>query len=98
MRILYVIMIIICLSGCCCNPVKPEQPVIKETKYVIKVPPAETMKLPEPVKNIDVDKSTQAEVADWLINKDAYTTALENKLIEIAKFFSDNQKELDTKK
>jgi hypothetical protein len=68
-------------------------------EYVIKVPPAETMRLPAKPAKIDVDKTDlkQSDVANFMSNSEDYTIQLENKLITIAKFFTDEQQKLDDK-
>jgi PBP1b-binding outer membrane lipoprotein LpoB len=96
MRFLVAILLTVFLVGC--NgyaPVKPEAPVIKETKFVVKTPDAKLLKFPAPVADIDVDTASQAEASEWLINKEAYTTSLENQLIEVAKFLKEEQAKLD---
>lgn len=88
-------MLVLFLVGCGTCPVKPEPSVIVETKFIVKTPDKKLLVLPEPVKNIDVDSATQAEASEWLLNKEAYTISLENRLKEIAKFLKDEQDKLD---
>lgn len=83
---------------CACNPVKPVPlalPVIKQTQYVIKIPPAELMTLPAKVPDINVDTALQAEVAQWVINNEKYTTQCTNQLKDIATFFVTQQNQLN---
>jgi hypothetical protein len=78
------------LSGCFATvePLPPIEPVVVEKYvYLIKVPPAETMTLPEPVSELDVDAATQADVANWIVSNEKYANELKLKLIEIANFF-----------
>ena len=83
------IVLTLTLTACAQAPVKvqPEPPVIVQTKYIIKLPPAQDMTLPKPVTPINPDTATQLEVANWLILKDTYTKQLENQLKNIATFF-----------
>ena len=91
-------MIVCTAILCACNTVKPVPlalPVITQTQYVIKIPPAELMTLPAKVKDINVDTATQAEVAQWLIDNEKYTTQCTNQLKDIAVFFVTQQNQLN---
>lgn len=96
MKLLAALILSLSLTGCA-HFWKPERDVVVEQVYIIKIPPAETMKLPEAVPDIDVKKATQGDVAKWLVKKEDYTTSLEDKLKAIAKFFVDEQKKLEKK-
>lgn len=96
MRFLVAILLACILTGCTgYSPVKPESPVVKETQFVVRTPDAALLTLPTPVTDIDVDTASQAEVSEWIINKEAYKTTLLNQLIEVAKFLKDEQAKLD---
>ena len=86
------------LSGCCTTPklVQPEPVVVKQTEYVIRVPPADLMTLPAQVPNIDVDHATQGDVAAWLLQNEKRTKALEDALKGIAAFFVSQQGQLES--
>jgi hypothetical protein len=78
------------LSGCLATTEslpKLEPITVEKFVYIVKVPPTETMTLPEPVAEIDVDSATQADIATWIVNNERYMNALRGKLIEIANFF-----------
>jgi hypothetical protein len=77
------------------KPIPPEKLVIKETRYVIKVPPPELLTLPAKPGPISADDADQADVADWLIRKEEYTMQLENLIKQIGKFFKQEQDKLD---
>lgn len=94
-KIIMTTILSLILSACGVNPVQQEQHTVKEVEYVIKIPPKELMTLPQPVADIDVDASTQADVAYWLSSKENYTMKLQNDLIQIASFFIDEQRKLD---
>lgn len=94
MKKLSLIAILVCLSACS-TTAKIEPKVIVETHYVVKIPPKELTTLPKKVKNIDIDKADQTEVAQWLIDKEQYTRTLENMIISIGSFFEDQQKILN---
>jgi hypothetical protein len=85
------------LAGCTLLPkkVQPEQVIVKQTEYVIKLPPAELLTLPAPVAPINVDTAKQSDVAAWMLQKEQYTRSLENMLKDIASFFQVQQKQLD---
>ena len=92
----YLILVcILFLSACGHTPVKPEPPVVKEIRYIVKLPPAESLQFPAKVEKIDVDTASQAEASKWVIDKEEYTRALENKIISIGKFFKDEQAKAD---
>jgi hypothetical protein len=75
------------LSGCFAT-LPPKEPIVLEKfVYIVRVPPAETMSLPAPIAEIDIDSSTQADVAEWIVRSEKYTIELRTKLIEIANFF-----------
>ena len=78
------------LSGCFATtqdlPV-PEPITVEKFVYIAKVPPAELLSLPDPVKEFDVDAATQADVSEWIVNSEKYTNELKQKLIGIANFF-----------
>lgn len=91
----YLIALMMALMLSACATWKPEGTTVVQQQYIIRIPPAETMQLPPAVKNIDPDSIDQGEVARWLAAKEEYTSALEGKLREIAKFFVNEQKKLD---
>lgn len=82
------------LVGCSTCPPKVEQQIVKQTEYIIRIPPAETMTLPAAVETPDPQKSTQKDVAKYVNNLEGQIVALQNKLIEIAKFFEDEKAKL----
>ena len=93
------LLIVLLLSGCSWDSVftKPETRTVKQIEYVIKVPPAESLTLPNAVKDIDVDAAKESDIARWLIEKEKYKLALEKKLISIAAFFKTEQEKLNDK-
>lgn len=94
-----ILVLCMILAGCAHNQdlVKPEPVVAKSIQYVIKIPPAESLSMPDPVAKIDVDTAKQSDIASWLVASEARTKALEDKLIGIAVFFKDEQTNLDNK-
>lgn len=90
-------LLVLLLTGCVHDPVKPEQSIAPRVEYVMKVPPAEMMQLPQKPAKINVDDPAlkQSDVSHWIDNKEDYTAQLENKLIAIAKFFVGEQQKLD---
>lgn len=94
----YVILVLaLILSGCATdkNVVKPEQVVVKETSYVMRIPPKALLEVPPPVPKIDVDAAKQSTIAAWIIDVDARMKAFENRLIELATFFKIEQEKLN---
>lgn len=76
---------------------KPEIVVAERVEYVVKIPPVESMQLPEEVKPIDIDTAKQSTVAQWIIDNEDRMIKLENKIKSIASFFKAEQDKLATK-
>lgn len=85
------------LSACATKEqlVKPEQVVVKETSYVMRIPPKELLEIPPPVPKIDIDAAKQSTIANWIIDMNARMKDLENKFIEIGVFFKLEKAKLD---
>lgn len=97
-RILLISAMILSLSGCALfgvKPVQPEPQIVKQTEYVVRIPPKELMTLPAPVPPIDVDTAKQSDVAAWVLQKEQYSRTLENMLKDVAGFFNTQQIQLD---
>lgn len=82
------------LVGCGTCPPKVEQQIVTKTEYIIRIPPAESMTLPAAVVTPDPNQSTQKDVAKYINNLEGQIATLQNKLIEIAKFFEDEKAKL----
>lgn len=94
----YLLLILaLLLAGCGHNPIKPEEKVVVKTEYVLKIPPKEMMTLPPEVQPINVQDPNlkQSDAAKWIGKNEERTNKLENMLIELAKFFNDEQAKLD---
>jgi hypothetical protein len=85
----------ILLVGCGSDPVKPVPPVITQTNYVVKIPPAQLLAQPIPIPNINVDTATQADVAKWIIGVRGNELSCEAQLQGIAQFFIVEQNNLN---
>lgn len=98
MKMLIAATLILALTACTSpGQIKPEHRTITEVRYLVRVPPAELITLPEKVEPLDVDSATQADVAGWIIRKEEYTDTLENMIAQIAKFLLDEQAVADAK-
>lgn len=84
------------LVGCGTCP-KVEQRIVTQTEYIIRIPPAESLSLPPAVETPDYKQSSQKDVAKYINNLEGQIVALQNKLIEIAKFFDDEKAKLAEK-
>ena len=93
MKKLFALIVALALVGCSTTPkpIPPEKLVIKETQYIVRIPPAELMTLPAKPADVDVEKADQAAVAEWLLRKEKYTLELENMLKRLAQFFKTEQ-------
>lgn len=98
MKLLAIPAFAILLSGCIATtPQLPEVEtrVVEKVEYIVRVPPAELTELPPMPLKIDVDKASQATVAQWAIDSEAYMLKLRDQLILIGKFLRDEQIKLD---
>lgn len=97
MRKLLIFSALIALAGCKTLPdqIQPEHRIVRETTYIVRVPPKEMLVLPERPANINPDTASQAEVAEWLIRKEQYTLQLESLIKQIAAFLVKAQDEAD---
>ena len=90
------LILVLLLTGCkTIDVVPPEDLALKETVYVVRVPPAELTTLPAKPKHIDPDTASQVEVSEWLIAREQYTLRLENMIKQIADFLTKEQQKLD---
>lgn len=91
------LFLVLLLVGCCADPIIPEPRVIKETSYVVRIPPKDLMTVPDKVNKINVETATQADVAKFILDQYERMQKLENRVIEISKFLVDEQQKLDAK-
>jgi hypothetical protein len=83
MKVLTTIIILLTLSSCSSAPQLP----VVEYQYLSKSAPAEFYTLPDyPKLNVD-DKTTQTDIAGWVIELEEYCRKLENKLQALHEFF-----------
>lgn len=92
-----ILILALALVGCASDPPKPEQIIVKQTEYVMRIPPKELMTLPPAVEKIDIDAAKQSDIARWLIANEGRTTKLEELLKQIATFFTIEQAKLKDK-
>jgi hypothetical protein len=71
------------------TPIPDEKLTVTKTVYLVKTPDAKLITLPPKPANVDLSTATQYDIAKWIVARDQYTTTLENQIIEIAKFLSD---------
>lgn len=97
MKLLSIPLIALALTACGTTQQLPtvETRVVEKIEYVVRVPPAELTELPPMPLKIDVDKASQATVAQWVIDSEAYMLKLREQLILIGKFLRDEQIKLD---
>jgi hypothetical protein len=96
----YIIALLLTLSviGCGSNPVKPEPQIVVKQQYIIKIPPAEVLRIPAPVPDTDPDTAKQSDIARWMAATVKRMDDLESELIGVSKFFDEEQKKLDATK
>ena len=86
-----------------CAPLKPtvEPTIVVKKEYIVRIPPAETMQLPEAPKPPKPNASgviLQSAAAAYIVEMELYSTLLKNKLVEIAKFLQDEKAKLEPSK
>jgi len=79
------------IAGCSSAPIKPEPIVVRQFERVVVVPPPALLQLPPPVPALDVEKSTQADVAGWLVQKLGRCTAEEQQIVDLSKWFTEQK-------
>jgi hypothetical protein len=89
MRLLYVIPLVLALSGCSHFQSLPE--TVTEVRIVKKDIPADMLVIPDPVPVPDPKSISQSDVAKFLIRVYARMEELEAKLVEIAKIMKDDK-------
>lgn len=92
-----ILFLTLILSACITNPSlpDPEQILVKQTEYVVRIPPRELMALPVSIGKIDVDKAKQSDIAQWVLKSEDRTRTLENMIIEIGKFLRIEERKLE---
>jgi len=95
MKTIIITAVALALVGCGINPVKPEHQTVKETHFIVAVPPKECSTLPDQVADIDVDKADQAIVSEWLLRKEKYLRDMEDLNICTMVFLVGEQAKLD---
>ena len=97
MKLFAILSAVVALTACSTASKLPavETRVVEKIEYVVRVPPAELTELPLMPPKIDVDKASQATVAQWIIDSEAYALKLREQLILISKFLRDEQIKLD---
>jgi hypothetical protein len=56
----FIITLLLALSVTSCaflDRVKPEPPIVTKQEYIVKIPPAELLKIPPKVADLDVDNA-----------------------------------------
>ena len=92
----YIIILCAALSGCgLFANIEPEQKLIVQREYIVRIPPVELMDIPPHVPNIDVDSAKQSDIARWIIDNENRMSVLENKIRGIAKFLRGEQDKLE---
>ncbi len=76
-------------AGCATSLEKPELPAstLVRNQLVLVTLPDNLFDIPDNIKPLDVDKATQREVADWVLQNEKRTNILENKLLELRRYF-----------
>lgn len=94
------ILLVLLISACAHDHSlqKPEKDVIKETVYIVKIPPKELLTIPANVPNINIDTATQTDVARWIISNEKRMLSLESMIVEIANFLNLEQQKLNEDK
>lgn len=73
------------LAGCQTTDPKVEPSVIIVNKYLIPDLGPEATAIPDPVPRLDLSTATQADVANWLVEREKRVSLLESKLGTVGK-------------
>jgi hypothetical protein len=90
-KILITVLISLNLMGCATTFHKIEPSIIVQYKYVSLPIPPEYLNIPTKIEDIDLNKATQRNVADWLARSEGRTKDLESKINYIKKFQMEQQ-------
>ena len=88
---LLALLLVLVLPGC--KTTQPEPIVITKTVYVDRLPPSQLLEVPAPVEPVKIKSATQADASRFLIDVYNRMVELENKLIGIARFYTENKDE-----
>lgn len=80
------LLTVLLLFGCAQTPITPAPVVITKVERVVTLPPAELLTPPPQVQKPDPDKATQADVAQYLVSIYQRMRAMENQLLDLAKW------------
>jgi hypothetical protein len=92
---LFLLALILAISGCATNPAAPDKDVVVKYKYVVTTVPVELLTMPDPMYTIDVKTATDKEAAIWLIDSEKRAQIIESKLAAIKAFLERKIKELN---
>lgn len=92
-----VILLAVLLSACATQSELPkaEIKIAERVEYVVRIPDAALLTLPEEPAPVNLDTATQADVARWLLLNEQYVREIKRRLIEVAKFLKREQQVLD---
>ena len=80
------LFILLVLVGCAQTPIQPPPVVITKVERVVTLPPVELLTPPPAVDKLDVEKASQADVADWIVRVVQRMRQLDQQLLDIAKW------------
>ncbi len=88
MKLIYCLLLIICLVGCASNEVKHD--IVTQNHYTTRIIPDEYFVIPSQVPNIDLATSTQKDVSKWIAESEQRSAELELKIKAIKKVQDEN--------
>ena len=92
MKSLILVFMCFLLSGCVTMSPCIEQPVVTKYKYIVIDIPDNMTSIPEKVKDIDVNNSTDLDASKWLIESEQRSSKMELQLISIKQYIANRIK------
>jgi hypothetical protein len=95
MKKLFLISIMAILAGCATAP-EPVQPTaVIKYKYIVTTVPASMLTVPDAVPPIDLSTATDKDAGNWILDSEARTEVLEEKLKAIKSYLDNKVKTLN---
>ena len=85
------VALVLIISGCSTPPIKPT--IVIKYQYVVPEAPSELYEIPPHIKDLDLNNSTQKDVATWISDRYKRSVVLQTKIIKL-KEYQDSAKQI----